>query len=65
MVTNNVTKWRQGRRITKAHLARRVGVCRAYMTRLEKGELQPSGDVMFRIAEHFECKVGDVFQHAP
>lgn len=65
MVTNIVTKWRQGKKISKAHLARQVKVCRAYVTRLEKGELQPSADVMFRIAEYFKCKVEDVFQRVP
>jgi DNA-binding XRE family transcriptional regulator len=65
MVTNVVTKWRVGKKISKAHLARQIGVCRAYVTRLEKGELQPSGDVMFRIAEYFKCRVDDVFQRVP
>jgi DNA-binding XRE family transcriptional regulator len=65
MVTNIVTKWRTEKGVSKAHLARRVGVCRAYMTRLEKGDLQPSGDVMFRIAGYFKCRVEDVFQRAP
>jgi putative transcriptional regulator len=64
MISNIVTKWRQGKRISKAHLAREIKVCRAYVTRLEKGELQPSGDVMFRIARYFKCSVDDIFQLA-
>ena len=51
--------------MSKADLARRVGVCRAYVKRLEKGDLQPSGEVMFRIAEYFKCRVEDVFQRVP
>jgi DNA-binding XRE family transcriptional regulator len=65
MVMNIVAKWRLEKKISKAHLARQIRVCRAYVTRLEKGELQPSGDVMFRIAGYFKCRVEDVFQRVP
>jgi putative transcriptional regulator len=67
MVLNNLKQWRErwnnGRGISKAHLARQVGVCPSYITKLEQGKIQPSCEVMFRIAEYFKCKVEDVFQH--
>jgi len=66
MVRNCLRKWRerQGTKgISKAHLARRIGVSRSYVTKLESGALQPSARVMFRIAEYFGCHVDDIFRN--
>ena len=65
MVINFVTKWRQAKGVSKAHLARRVGVNRSYVTKLEQGILQPSGEMMFRIAKYLGQPLETVFQHAP
>jgi DNA-binding XRE family transcriptional regulator len=56
---------RMSERLTKARLARAVGVCASYITRLEKNDIQPSGDVMFRFAEHFKCRIEDLFRRVP
>ena len=64
MISNKLSRWRRqhGRRgVTKAHLARKVSVSRSYITKLENGTLQPSGRVMFRIADYFGCGVDDIF----
>ena len=63
MVTNTVTKWRTAKGVSKAHLARRVGVNRSYMTKLEQGIMQPSGEMMFRISEYLGRPLEEVFQH--
>jgi putative transcriptional regulator len=63
MIINTVTKWRQEKGVTKAHLARRVGVKRSYMTKLEQGKMQPSGEMMFRIAKYLGQPLEAVFQH--
>ena len=63
MITNTVSKWRQAKGVTKAHLARRVGVARSYVTKLEQGALQPSGEMMFRIAKYLGQPLEAVFQH--
>ena len=63
MITNCVTQWRQAKRVSKAHLARRVGVDRSYVTKLEQGKMQPSGEMMFRIAKYLGQPVEAVFQH--
>ena len=65
MITNLVTKWRQVKGVSKAHLARRVGVQRSYMTKLEQGKMQPSGEMMFRIAKYLGRPLEEVFQHEP
>ena len=64
MITNCVSKWRQAKGVSKAHLARRVGVDRSYMTKLEQGIMQPSGEMMFRIAKYLGQPLEMVFQHA-
>ena len=56
---------RHGKGITKAHLARKVGVSRSYITKLENGTLQPSGRVMFEIADYFGCRVEQIFRYVP
>ncbi len=65
MIVNSVTKWRQAKGVSKAHLARYVGVDRSYVTKLEQGKMQPSAEMMFRIAKYLGQPLEDVFQHAP
>ena len=62
MMKNSVTEFRQRKGVSKSHLARKIGVCPSYVTRLEKNDIQPSGEVMFRIASYFECRIEDVFE---
>jgi transcriptional regulator with XRE-family HTH domain len=63
MITNTVTQWRTAKGVSKAHMARQIRVKRSYMTKLEQGILQPSGEMMFRIAEYLDQPLGVVFQH--
>ena len=63
MITNFVTKWRDIKGVSKAHMARQVGVKRSYMTKLEQGRLQPSGEMMFRIAKYLGQPLEQVFQY--
>lgn len=51
------------RGINKAQLARQIGVSRSYITRLEQGRVNPSAEVMFRLADFLGCSVEDVFQY--
>ncbi len=62
MIINRVTQAREERGISKAHLARRLKVSRAYVTRLEQNRLRPSADVMLRLVEYFKKPVGELFQ---
>ena len=62
MLKNKVKEWRQAKKISKAHLSRQIGVCRSYVTRLEQGTLQPSGEVMFQIAAYFKVQIEDIFE---
>jgi putative transcriptional regulator len=62
MLKNNVKLLRLEKKLSKAHLARQIGVCRSYVSKLESGSIQPSGDVMFRIAGYFNLRLEDIFQ---
>jgi putative transcriptional regulator len=59
---NTVEKFRKLRGETKAELAKIIGVCPSYITRLENWDIQPKGEVMFRLAQHFGCRIEDLFQ---
>ena len=59
---NVLTEFRKRRGDSKSHLARMIGVCASYITRLENNDIQPSGEVMFRIAAHFKCRIEDIFK---
>ena len=48
--------------MSKAQLARGIGRSRSYVTRLERGDIQPSAEALFRIAAFFKRRVEDVFQ---
>ena len=66
MIRNRLAEMRARHRsggITKAHLAQRVGISRSYVTKLEQGRVTPSPEVMFRIANYFECPVEKVFSY--
>jgi len=66
MIVNRIEELRSKRKsggITKAHLARRVGISRSYATKLEQGRVTPSPELMFRIANYFELPVDKVFSY--
>ena len=46
-------------------MARRIGVAPSYMTKLEQGRLQPSAEMMFRMAKYLGQTVDVLFQHVP
>jgi len=67
MIRNQLPAWRARRGksgITKAALARRLGVSRSYITKLEQGIAQPSLELALRIAGYFGCSVEEIFQLA-
>jgi DNA-binding XRE family transcriptional regulator len=48
--------------MNKSQLARYLGKSRAYITRLERGEIQPRLVVALKMARHFGKQVGEIFQ---
>lgn len=67
-IGNRLTEFRESkppRGLRKSDLARGIKVSRSYITRLEQGEVNPSAELMFRIAEYFHCQVEDIFYPLP
>jgi putative transcriptional regulator len=58
-----VAKWRREKDVSKAQMARRIGVERSYMTKLEQQRLQPSAEMMFRIAKYLGQPLESLFQY--
>ncbi|TRZ97758.1 MAG: transcriptional regulator [Nitrospiraceae bacterium] len=68
MVMNHLAahRARHGPRgITKAHLARQVGVNRSCITKLEQGACLPSLRLALRLAAYFQCPVDALFEDRP
>ena len=67
MIQNKVAALRAMKKesgITKADLARRIGVSRSYITRLEAGELTPSLERAFDLARYLDCQIEDLFLYS-
>ena len=63
VLKNTIQKWLKRKQVSKAEMASAIERSRSYVTRLERGEIHPSAEAMFRIAEFFGRPVEDVFQH--
>jgi DNA-binding XRE family transcriptional regulator len=61
-IKQSVKEFRTAKKMSKAALARRLGVARSYITKVENEQLQPSGPVMLRFAHVLQRSVGDIFQ---
>ena len=61
---HNVTQHREARGLCKSQLAFYVGVNRSYVTKLEQGILEPSGEMMLRFARVLKQPVENIFQLA-
>jgi DNA-binding XRE family transcriptional regulator len=66
MIVSNTKQHRtaanNGKGISKAWLARKIGATRSYVVKLEQGKCQPSAEMMFRIASYFGKPIESVFQ---
>ena len=62
MLKNSVAEYRKRKGVSKSHFARKIGKCPSYVTRLENNDIQPRGEVMFRIAAYFQCRIEDIFK---
>ncbi len=55
-------KAREKRKLTQAGLAAKVGVHEMTISRLERGDRQPSMDLLQRLAKTLKVKVGDLLK---
>ena len=57
--------WRQSRGLSQAQLAEKSGVTRAYLSRLESGQADPSLSTLRRLAAALGISVGPLLDEAP
>jgi len=60
-MNNDIRVWRAKREITQEELAEAVGVSRQTINAIEGDRYDPSLELAFKIAHHFDCAVEDVF----
>jgi putative transcriptional regulator len=53
--------FRAMRDLTQEELAKAVGVSRQTVIAIERGNYNPSLELAFKIARHFEAKIEDIF----
>lgn len=53
--------WRAEKRITQEELAKEVGVTRATIIAIEKGNYNPSLELAFKLARFFETDIQQIF----
>lgn len=53
---------RRGKGVSQMELARRVGTSQAHISRLERGGLNPTVELLYRIATEMEMKVTISFE---
>lgn len=60
-IINRLNVLRAEHRITQEKLAKEVGVTRATIVAIEKGDYNPSLGLAFRIARYFKRDINDIF----
>jgi putative transcriptional regulator len=58
---NRLKELRSQRRLSCGQVAIKLNIDRSYVSKLEKGEQDPSAKIMLRLARLFECPVEDLF----
>src|SRR5437867_1097819 len=61
-IQNHVANLRNGRGVTAAELAKRIGVTRQTVYAIEAGTYVPNTEVALRIAQELEVSVEDLFK---
>lgn len=51
---------RESRRVTQAELARRLGVDRSYVSRIEHGQRLPGLTMLAQLARYFGCRLEEL-----
>jgi putative transcriptional regulator len=62
VLTNSLTVLRAEKKITQQELADLIGVTRATVNALEKGNYNPSLELAFRLSLFFEKSIHDIFK---
>lgn len=60
---NDLKVWRAKADVTQAELADAVDVSRQTINAIERGRYDPSLELAFKLAEHFDCRIEDIFEY--
>jgi len=61
-IENKLPELRNAKRLTQQELADSVGVTRATILALERGDYNPSLELAFRLSKFFGLKIDELFQ---
>jgi len=61
MIVNRLHVFRAEHRLTQEQLAKEIGVTRATIVAIEKGNYNPSLELAFRIARFFSADINTIF----
>lgn len=62
LIENRINVMRAEKRVTQQQLADGIGVTRATVLALEKGNYNPSLELAFRLASFFEVEITELFK---
>lgn len=60
---NNLKVWRAKKDLTQKELAKELGVTRQTINAIETGRYDPSLELAFKIANHFNTKIENIFTY--
>jgi putative transcriptional regulator len=60
-ITNRLNVLRAEQKITQEELAKEIGVTRATIIAIEKGDYNPSLELAFRLARYFKTDINSIF----
>ncbi|AEN07437.1 transcriptional regulator, XRE family (plasmid) [halophilic archaeon DL31] len=59
---NNLTSRREDENLSQGELAEAVGVTRQTINAIERNRYDPSLELAFNLADHFNCSIEDIFE---
>ena len=59
---NNLTNRREDEGLSQGELAGAVGVTRQTINAIERNRYDPSLELAFKLAEHFDCRIEEIFE---
>ena len=60
-MNNDVRERREAEELSQGELAEAVGVSRQTINAIERDRYDPSLELAFALADHFDCRVEDLF----
>jgi putative transcriptional regulator len=59
---NNLTDRREDEGLSQGELAEALGVTRQTINAIERNRYDPSLELAFKLADHFDCRIEEIFE---